>query len=128
MRDDPFGRMRALLKIVAALLCAALFPSYISAQGLSGNRPIRIIVPVPPGGPSDTAVRLILPRLTEGLKQAMVADNRGSSNGVAGTDIAAKAAPDGYTLAVGNSGTHGVKPSPHPKLPHDPARHRGSIP
>src|SRR5262249_60488903 len=101
MRDDPFGRMRALLKIVAALLCAALFPSYISAQGLSGNRPIRIIVPVPPGGPSDTAVRLVLPRLTEGVEQAMVADKRGGSDGVAGTDTAAKAAAGRSTPARG---------------------------
>ena len=106
---------------LAAILCVVSLPSFIAAQGL-GGRPLRIIVPVPPGGPSDTAVRLLLPRLSEGLKQTIVADNRGSSNGVAGTDIAAKAAPDGYTLSVGNSGTHAINPSLYSKLPYDPVR------
>ena len=114
--------MIATFRTFCAFLLMGLFSSLISAQTLSGNRPIRIIVPVPPGGPSDTAVRLILPRLSEGLKRIIVADTRPGSNGIAGTDIAAKAAPDGYTLCVGNSGTHAINPSLYSKLPYDPIR------
>ena len=89
------------LRVLAIALLIALFPSLISAQGMSGNRPMRIIVPVAPGGPSDTAVRIILPKLSEALGQTLVVDNRPSANGVAGTDIAAKAAPDGSTFRSG---------------------------
>jgi tripartite-type tricarboxylate transporter receptor subunit TctC len=107
--------------IAALSACFALCSAFASAQGV-GSRPVRIIVPVPPGGPSDTAVRLILPRLTEGLKQTVVVDNRPGANGVAGTDIASKANPDGYTLVVGNSGTQAINASLYRKLPYDPLR------
>src|SRR3989304_3851968 len=99
----------------------ALCSTLAGAQGVPGG-PVRVLVPAPPGGPSDTAIRLILPKLSEGLKQALVVDNRGGANGVAGTDIASKANPDGYTLAVGNSGTHAINASLYRKLPYDPVR------
>jgi len=94
------------------------------AQGFSnmGGRPIRIIVPVAPGGPSDTAVRILVPKLSEGLHQTLVVDNRPSNNGVAGTEIAARATPDGLTLNIGNSGTHAINPSLYRNLPYDPVR------
>ena len=104
------------------IVCVALSPSLISAQALSGNRPMRIIVPVAPGGPSDTAVRIILPKLSEALGQTLVVDNRPSANGVAGTDIAAKAAPNGSTINVGNSGTHAINASLYSKIPYDHLR------
>ena len=107
--------------IAAFAACFVLCSSLAGAQGISG-RPVRVLVPAPPGGPSDTAIRLILPKLSEGLKQALIVDNRGGANGVAGTDIASKAAPDGYTLAVGNSGTHAINASLYRKLPYDPLR------
>lgn len=112
--------MRSFLVIALAggfALCSAL----AGAQGVTG-RPVRVLVAAAPGGPSDTAIRLILPKLSEGLKQPLVVDNRGGANGVAGTDIAAKATPDGYTLAVGNSGTHAINASLYRKLPYDPVR------
>jgi tripartite-type tricarboxylate transporter receptor subunit TctC len=113
--------MRRIL--VAALSAGlALCSSLAVAQGVVGGRPVRVLVPAPPGGPSDTAIRLILPRLSEGLRQPLVVDNRGGANGVAGTDIASKATPDGYTLAVGNSGTHAINASLYRKLPYDPVR------
>ena len=99
----------------------ALYSALAGAQ-VTPSRPVRVLVPAPPGGPSDTAIRLILPRLSEGLKQALVVDNRGGANGVAGTDIASKATPDGYTLAVGNSGTHAINASLYRNLPYDPVR------
>lgn len=103
------------------LVSLVALPTLVFAQGL-GTRPIRIIVPVAPGGPSDTAVRLIVPRLSEGLKQTLVVDNRPSNNGVAGTEIAARANPDGLTLNIGNSGTHAINPSLYRNLPYDPVR------
>ena len=106
---------------VALAAGLALCSTLVGAQGVSG-RPVRVLVPSAPGGPSDTAIRLILPQLSEGLKQPLVVDNRGAANGVAGTDIASKAPPDGYTLAVGNSGTHAINASLYRKLPYDPVR------
>ncbi|MGH8623457.1 MAG: tripartite tricarboxylate transporter substrate binding protein, partial [Burkholderiales bacterium] len=67
--------------IAGFALCSAL----AGAQGTS-SRPLRVLVPAPAGGPSDTAIRLILPKLSEGLRQPLVVDNRGGANGVAGTD------------------------------------------
>jgi tripartite-type tricarboxylate transporter receptor subunit TctC len=110
------------LYLVAASSLIILHAAVAAAQGAAGGRPVRVLVPVAPGGPSDTAARLILPRLSEGLKQTLVVDNRPAANGVAGTDIAAKAAPDGYTLAIGNSGTQAINASLYRKLPYDPLR------
>lgn len=107
--------------IACALIGAAaiVWPAAASAQSA---RPIRIIVASAPGGPSDVQARLLTPRVMEALGRAIVVDNRASNNGVQGTDIAAKAAPDGYTFAVGNSGTHGVNATLYLKLPYDPVR------
>ena len=109
------------LYVLAVLVGCALWSTLAGAQG-AGGRPVRVLVPVAPGGPSDTAVRLILPKLSEGLRQTLIVDNRASANGVAGTEIAAKAAPDGYTLAIGNSGTQAINASLYRKLPYDPLR------
>jgi tripartite-type tricarboxylate transporter receptor subunit TctC len=106
---------------LAAFVAASFFASAPASQDLAG-RPVRVIVPVPPGGPSDTAMRLIAPRMSEGLGRPLVLDNRPGANGVAGTSIAAKAAPDGNTLAIGNSGTHAINASLYRKLPYDPQR------
>lgn len=113
--------MNEPLRILSASAALALFSAMAFAQGGS-NRPMRIIVPVAPGGPSDTAMRLIAPRMSEGLGRPIVVDNRPSPNGVAGTEIAARANPDGYTLAVGNSGTQAINASLYRKLPYNPLR------
>ena len=106
------------LRIFAALVFLAA--SAATAAQSSGNRPMRVLVPVAPGGPSDTAIRLIVPQLSEALRRPIVVDNRPSANGVAGTEIAARANPDGLTLAIGNSGTHAINASLYRKLPYDP--------
>lgn len=105
-----------------ALAAAAASFSLPSAAQIAGTKPMRVLVPVPPGGPSDTAIRLILPRLSEGLGRTLVVDNRPGANGVAGTVIASQAASDGHTIAVGNSGTHAINASLYKKLPYDPVR------
>ena len=86
------------------------------------QRPIRLLVPSPPGGPSDFAARLIAPKLSEALGQNVVVDTRQSVNGIIATEIAAKSAPDGLTLVIGNNGTHVINASLYKKLPYDPLR------
>jgi tripartite-type tricarboxylate transporter receptor subunit TctC len=86
------------------------------------TRPIRIVDPFPPGGPSDIVGRSISPRLSEVLGQPVVVDNRGGAAGVVGCEIVAKAAPDGHTLLLGPSGALTIQPTLSPKLPYDPQR------
>jgi tripartite-type tricarboxylate transporter receptor subunit TctC len=85
------------------------------------HKPIRIIVPFPPGGPSDMQARLVGAKLTEAWGQATVIDNRGGANGIIGIELAAKADPDGHTLVLVTAGM-AVQPSLYPQLPYDPVR------
>src|SRR4051812_40218413 len=90
------------LKTLAAGLClgvALLSPAVAQAQDFP-NKPIRLIVPFPPGGPNDIIARVVSKRMGEILKQNIIIDNRGGQGGVLGTDVVAKAAPDGYTIAL----------------------------
>ncbi len=86
------------------------------------QRPVRLLVPSPPGGPSDFAARLVSTKLSEALGQNVVVDSRQSVNGVIATEMVARAAPDGLTIGVGNIGTHVVNVSLYAKLPYDPIR------
>jgi tripartite-type tricarboxylate transporter receptor subunit TctC len=110
------GKWRILATLAGLAVCSA-----VAAQG-SGNRPIRVLVPVAPGGSSDTTIRLIVPQLSKALHRSIVVDNRASANGVAGTEIAARANPDGLTFAIGNSGTHAINASLYRKLSYDPIK------
>jgi tripartite-type tricarboxylate transporter receptor subunit TctC len=82
-------------------------------------KPIRIVIPFAPGGPSDLIARTIGVKLTESWAQQVLVDNRGGANGVVGSEIVAKSAPDGYTLLMGTTGTHGINASLYTKLPYD---------
>ena len=106
-----------LLSVVAAFSCAGV----ASAQAYP-DRPIRIICPFPPGGSSDFGARILSQNLPNLLKQSVVIDNRGGAGGNIGTDIAAKATPDGYTLLVTSEGPITVSPSLYPRLPYVPSR------
>lgn len=83
------------------------------------NRPVRIIVPFPPGGATDIPARLIAPKLTEALGQPVVIENRAGAGGTIGVDLVAKAAPDGYTLLMATNADFAMTPFIYPKLPYD---------
>ncbi len=108
--------MKRLLLIVATLLCTA-----VQAQPYP-NRPIKFVVPFPPGGNLDFIARTIQPKLAESLGQPVVIDNRGGAGGIIGADYAAKQPADGYTIFLGNTGTLGIYPSVYPQLPYDPIK------
>src|ERR1035437_4876336 len=113
--------MDGSLKVLVLSAGLMLASSIACAQGLS-KRPVRVLGPSAPGSVSETAIRLLLPKISEALGQIMVVDNRGSNNVVVGTEIAARATPDGYTITTGNSGTHAVNAGLYRKLPYDPVR------
>ncbi len=86
------------------------------------TKPVRFIVPFPAGGSTDIVARVLAEKLGQGLGQAFVIDNRGGAGGTTGSDVAAKAAPDGYTLLIGTSSTHAIAGSLYGKLPYDAVR------
>ncbi len=113
----PSPRRRLLSRSIALLAGAAL-PWAAFAQAA---RPIRLIVPYPPGGPLDTVARLLAERVKDSLGLVIV-DNRPGAGGNLGADLAAKSAPDGHTLVMGAVATHAINPWLFAKLPYDPVR------
>ena len=100
--------MRALNTALAAL--ALLIPASALAQTWP-DRSIRLVVPFPAGGPTDIIARVVGQAMTDALGQPVVIDNRGGAGGVTGTDQVARAAPDGYTLALSSAGALSISPS-----------------
>ena len=113
------GRGRMVRALSAAAL--ALLPALAAAQAWP-SRPIRLVVPFPPGGPTDIVARPLAQLLSESLKQQVVIDNRGGAGGTIGADAVAKSPADGYTLLMGTVGTAAINASLYKKLPHDPVR------
>ncbi|MDR6519080.1 Bug family tripartite tricarboxylate transporter substrate binding protein [Variovorax atrisoli] len=121
----------ALATTLAASLPARSFAQAAAgAQGGTGNwpsKPIRIIVPYPPGGSSDIIARAISQPLSEALGQPVVIDNKAGANGNLGADLLAKAPADGYTLMLCDLGALAISPSLYPKLPFDPSKDLRSV-
>jgi len=115
MHPEPAAALRSLCGALFALTtCAAL------AQGSYPSKPIRLIVPYPAGAGTDTVARTVSPKLGELLGQPIVIENRGGAAGVIGTEMVAKAPPDGYTLGL-ITGSFAMTPA-LVKLPYDPLR------
>lgn len=115
--------MRTAYHVVGIALL--LTTTAIWAQAPAGQYPsraLRFIVPFPPGGGTDIGTRLIAQKLSTRFGQQVVIDNRGGAAGIIGTELAAKAVPDGYTLMMGNIGTHAINISLYSKLPYDPVK------
>ena len=102
----------ALAAAAASLAHAQTFPA----------KPVRIVVAFPPGGPSDYAARVVSLKLTDSIGQTVLVDNRAGAGGALGTELVARAAPDGYTLLIGNTGTLSVLPHLQAKMPYDAMR------
>jgi tripartite-type tricarboxylate transporter receptor subunit TctC len=112
----PYGL--AVIVIAAALGSGA---TVCQAQSWPA-KPVRLISPYPPGGGTDATARIIAQALSDQLGQQVVVDSRGGANGAIGTELAARAAPDGYTLVLGNSATHAILPNMSQKLTYDAIR------
>jgi|SRR5581483_6942677 len=108
------GAMAALLAIGGAAAPAR-------AQQPYPTHPLRMIVPYAAGGGTDIVGRILAQKLSESLGQQVIVDNRGGAGGTIGTAVAAKAAPDGYTLLLVPT-SHVINPSIYPKLPYDTAK------
>ncbi|MFC7738998.1 Bug family tripartite tricarboxylate transporter substrate binding protein [Roseomonas sp. GCM10028921] len=104
--------------LAAALAAPALRPFDALAQAFPG-KPIRLIVPFPPGGPVDLSARIMAQALSEELKSSVVVENRSGAGGVVGTDAVAKAQPDGYTLGFSSTGAVAVNVTLIPNNPYD---------
>jgi tripartite-type tricarboxylate transporter receptor subunit TctC len=113
---------RIVLRTAATLAAAAVTLAGIAHAQTFPVRPIRIVVPFPPGGPSDYAGRVVSARLTEFIGQPVVIENRPGAGGLLATEMVARSAADGYTLLIANTGTMSVLPHLQVKLSYDPLR------
>src|SRR4030095_12506679 len=113
--------MQAVLKVFALFLAAFLAGSVLADEPYP-SKPIRIIVPFPPGGGTDIVSRHVAAKLTEAWKQPVIIDNRPGGNTLIGAEAAAKSAPDGYTLFVPIDSTLTMNPTLYTKLPYDPIK------
>lgn len=114
---QTFRTVFCMLFVMAGLA----MPQLASAQSYP-SRALRLVVPFAPGGSTDTLARVVGQRLTESLGQPVVVDNRAASGGIVGSDLVAKAHPDGYTILVGSIATMAIAPALFAKLPYDPQR------
>jgi len=118
-------RLPALLTgpVTAALIpLFALFTHSLASAQAWPDKPVRMLVPAPPGSSLDVIVRLLGEKLKDRWKQPVVVDNKAGAGGMLGMDVVAKAAPDGYTLGIGFNGPVAFAPYMVKKMPYDPAR------
>ena len=112
---------RKFLGHIGAAVLALGLAGGASAQSYP-TKPVRLIAPFPPGGSTDLIARLVAQRLSEALGQQVIVENRAGAGGTIGVELAARSAPDGYTIVMGHVGTFGFNPSLYPKLPYDAIR------
>lgn len=117
------GRRAPLSLALAAVawLAAPGAPAWGSATAYP-EKPVRLVVPFPPGGGADTLARLIMPKVAQALGRPIVIDNRPGAGGNVGAEYVARSAPDGYTLLYGTNGTHAINAALYPNLRFDPIR------
>ncbi|PTX05853.1 ABC transporter substrate-binding protein [Achromobacter mucicolens] len=111
-------KRRTWIKLAAAAATLSLAGA-AAAQASYPDRPIRLIVPFPPGGTSDVVGRIFAEALAKQIGQPVVVENRGGAGGTVGSRAVASAAPDGYTLLLGTSSTNGTNPAVYKNLPYD---------
>src|SRR6188472_3909482 len=112
--------MKLSRRLVLASPVAFALP--VRAQQAWPTKPLRIIVPFPAGQSTDILARVTAEQLGKALGQQVIVENRPGAGGSIGADVAAKSAPDGYTLLMVTISTHGIAPGLYPKLPYDPLK------
>jgi tripartite-type tricarboxylate transporter receptor subunit TctC len=113
-------RSRFFVALATVVIGVALaLPALSQTPAGYPSRPVKLIIPFPPGGPLDIVGRAIAQKLTDAWGQSVVVDNRPGAGGNIGADIVAKSAPDGYTILMGALSTHAVNPSLYAKMPYD---------
>ena len=128
--DKSMPLLPSLSRSAGAHLCAAFLglaaaampAGTVFAQAAYPSKPIRLIVPFPPGGGTDMIARTVTQKLTDQNKWNVIVDNRPGAGGNLGVDAAAKSAPDGYTLVMGQTSNLAINPTLYPKLPYDPLK------
>lgn len=119
---DRMKSLRAALgATLSALALAGAAPTAALAQGVYPDKPVRFLVPFPPGGGTDVIARIVAPKFQQLLGQTVVIENRGGGGGSLGTDVVAKSPADGYTVLFTLS-SHTINPAIFPKLPFDTER------
>jgi tripartite-type tricarboxylate transporter receptor subunit TctC len=113
---------RLLVLLVVAFFWTIAFFSTIAAAQSWPVKPVRIIAPFAPGGSADTLGRIVAQKLTESVKETFIVENRPGAGGVIGSEVVAKAAPDGYTLLVSGVASHAVAPALPRGTPYDPVK------
>jgi len=121
LRTAPLHR-RSIAALVFAFAAAASCAPAVAIAQVYPSKPIRLVVPFPPGGSLDVVARAIGQKLTEAWGQPVVIDNRPGAGGNIGADLVAKSAADGYTILEGALSTHAVNVSLYSKLPYDPVK------
>ena len=114
--------MRWTRWFIGVLLCCGL-----KAMAAWPEKPVRIVVPYPPGGTTDILTRLLAQKLSDAWKQPVLVDNRPGGAAMIGSDLVAKSPPDGYTLLSTGAGPHAINISLFPKIPYDPLKDFSSI-
>src|SRR5206468_5165639 len=121
LMPTPSSLLRPWMLAGAALLASG--GAYLAAaQTGYPTKPVRILVPFPPGGPADSLARIVGDKLGQSLGQPFVIENKPGAGGNIGMEQGAKAAPDGYTLTLAPAGNLTISPSLYAKLPYDPAK------
>ena len=110
-----------MIRLSAVIAAVFLFGAAALAQTYP-SKPVRVILPYPPGGSSDPLVRAMAQKLGDGFKVNFVVDNRPGANGIIGTEILVKSPPDGYTIALGSTSTMPMNAAIYAKLPYDPLK------
>jgi len=105
-----------------SLTVPTAWPASSEGGGVFPTQPVRLLIPQTPGGSTDILARTLSPKLTDKWGQSVVVDNRGGANGIIGTEIVAKSAPDGYTLIFTYVATYAINANLHKNLPYDAVR------
>jgi tripartite-type tricarboxylate transporter receptor subunit TctC len=105
--------VQVIAAFIAAMLCAAAWPQAYPVK------PVRVIIPFPPGGANDIVARILFPKVSEQMGQSFIVENRSGAGGTIGTGVVAQSRPDGYTLLVQTVASHVSNPHLYKKLPYD---------